>query len=506
MIPRVPKSATGTSFKGLIAQYLLHDKDTMDTADRVLWTETRNLASDDPDVAWRLMAATHMDAKRLQAEHCTANGKDFHKGGQSFKNGLFHYSLAWSGEQEGNPGRDEMMRAANQSLRALGADHLQAMIIAHDAETNPHVHIVVGRTNPDTGYCEAIDGNAWSKLSEFALKYEVDRGQVLCQARFDNAKARERGQFYEQHQPDSRKQWAAKKHAAETIKAAPGEAKTVSDRERAQDRFLGAATREMRARHREEWASLTAKHALNKAEINRTADADKRTARRAVQDQWKSKLADFDKQRIQEQTDFAQKENTLRGTIGNVAGALKNVWNTRDTAGKGTVSRAFGVMGNSGARMKALLDAQKKAEAKLLRDQKKAIKVAQGRVEDRRKQAIHTAYQNLVTGRSSLTMAQAMDKAANKAAWRKRDFDRDEAWQKFDAHIRLTHGFKAAAANEVGRAAKRTEDDRKAKPSRTRTEQRGAAEGKSPTRPKRTRNRSKDRKPRAPRNRNKDRE
>ena len=54
MVPKL--HAKGTSFKGAVA-YLLHDKEAS-TSERIAWTEVRNLAMDDPEAAWRIMAAT----------------------------------------------------------------------------------------------------------------------------------------------------------------------------------------------------------------------------------------------------------------------------------------------------------------------------------------------------------------------------------------------------------------------------------------------------------------
>ena len=55
MVPKL--HAKGSSFKGA-ALYLLHDKNRAQTGERVAWTETRNLAVDDPETGWRIMAAT----------------------------------------------------------------------------------------------------------------------------------------------------------------------------------------------------------------------------------------------------------------------------------------------------------------------------------------------------------------------------------------------------------------------------------------------------------------
>jgi len=68
MIPQVAKR--GTSFKGA-GLYYLHDKRLEGeteklTSERVAWTETRNLMTDDAEFSLRIMAATAMDKDRLK--------------------------------------------------------------------------------------------------------------------------------------------------------------------------------------------------------------------------------------------------------------------------------------------------------------------------------------------------------------------------------------------------------------------------------------------------------
>ena len=52
-----PSGAAGHSFKGLHA-YCAHDAGNAQTTERVDWMETRNLATDDAHVGWKIMAAT----------------------------------------------------------------------------------------------------------------------------------------------------------------------------------------------------------------------------------------------------------------------------------------------------------------------------------------------------------------------------------------------------------------------------------------------------------------
>lgn len=64
MVPKL--AAKGTSFKGAAAYYL-HDKGAS-TDERVAWTATLNLATNNPEMAWRIMAATAKDQTRLKEQ------------------------------------------------------------------------------------------------------------------------------------------------------------------------------------------------------------------------------------------------------------------------------------------------------------------------------------------------------------------------------------------------------------------------------------------------------
>ncbi len=62
MIPHIAQR--GHSFKGAGAYYL-HDKKS-DTAERVLWTQTYNLPTQNPELALRVMAHTAMLSFHLE--------------------------------------------------------------------------------------------------------------------------------------------------------------------------------------------------------------------------------------------------------------------------------------------------------------------------------------------------------------------------------------------------------------------------------------------------------
>lgn len=182
MTPRVAK--TGKSFKGALTYYL-HDKrqegeEERLTSDRVAWTETRNLVTDDPELAGRIMAATAMDADRLKEDAGVWNA------GRKSNQHVYSYSLGWHPDEAGRITRAEMRRAADETLRVLGAQDHQAIIIAHTDTDHPHVHVIVNRVSPHDGRM-LTNGNDRLKLSQWALHYREARNEhQYCPQRAKN--------------------------------------------------------------------------------------------------------------------------------------------------------------------------------------------------------------------------------------------------------------------------------------------------------------------------------
>ena len=182
MIPDIAR--TGSSFKGALAYYL-HDKKRAGererlSSDRVAWTETRNLATRDPELAGRVMAATAIDADRLK--HAAGVRNTGRKSAQT----VYAYTLAWHPEEAKTLTRAEMVRAADETLRVLGAQDRQAILVCHTDRPHPHVHIILNRVSPQDGRM-LLNGNDRLKLSQWALGYDQMRGQGrYCPQRAEN--------------------------------------------------------------------------------------------------------------------------------------------------------------------------------------------------------------------------------------------------------------------------------------------------------------------------------
>ena len=197
-------NALGRSFAG-VAAYCLHDareegEPRPESADRVKWAETRRLTSR-IDRAAAMMAATANAAPELKRlAGVSAVGRKLAKP-------VLHYSLSWPPPPlppptplrgpppppEPPPDRAEMVRAADESLRALGLDGHQALIVAHNDTVHPHVHVIANRVDPETGKAATLDRSKL-RLSQWAERWEREAGRVACPERVTNNAARANGE------------------------------------------------------------------------------------------------------------------------------------------------------------------------------------------------------------------------------------------------------------------------------------------------------------------------
>ena len=183
MVPRIAQR--GHSFKGA-GMYYLHDKQAQ-TKDRVLWTHTINLPTQDPDKAFKWMAHTAMNANRLKAQAGVASTGRKSKAGE-----VYSFSLAWHPEQQ--PDKDTLLQSALETLGLLNLNDHEAVIVAHQDTAHPHVHVICNLVHPENGKT-AVPSYDRLTLSSWAEKVERTDGEILCEQRvINNQKRREQGQ------------------------------------------------------------------------------------------------------------------------------------------------------------------------------------------------------------------------------------------------------------------------------------------------------------------------
>lgn len=127
MIGKVPPAGRG--FQGLV-RYLLEGGRKSSLAQRVAWTATRQLLSDDPAKAPKLMRLTAAKSVRVQRP-------------------VYHVVISWSAREQ--PSDAQMQQVADTACHDLGLEDYQRVYIAHRDRNHPHVHIVVNRIHPESG-------------------------------------------------------------------------------------------------------------------------------------------------------------------------------------------------------------------------------------------------------------------------------------------------------------------------------------------------------------------
>lgn len=154
-------------------------------SERVAWTQTLNLSTDDPYQATRMMAATVGYAPTLKQR------AEVKAGGRELAKPVCHYSLSWKeGEQ---PSRPEMIRAAETTLAVLQMPRNQALLVAHRDTDCAHVHVIANRVSWEDGRAAKLTMSRLN-LSRWAEGYERSRGEIQCPRRVEHNRIRSSGE------------------------------------------------------------------------------------------------------------------------------------------------------------------------------------------------------------------------------------------------------------------------------------------------------------------------
>lgn len=434
MVPKLtPK---GTSFKGAAAYYL-HDKEAM-TSERVAWTETYNLATDNPDMAWRIMAATAKDQNRLKEQaRIPATGR-------KSADVVLAYSLAWHPDEKDTLTREEMMLAAKASISALGAEHCQALIVAHNDEPHPHLHVILNRVSPEDGRLLSSSKEKLN-LSKWAQAYEAARGKIYCEQRVANNAAREMLGEYTRGPKDKPRHRYDEDREIGTPR--PGDSYSIvrlREQQRGKDAALSQKGRDMHLRHRTDWHEL------------RTAHHDRRNAIRADTKQQLQKARDqmratalplwdqMHKRHFAEQRLFKEREQRVTGKIQNAIAAIKSMGAVRgENSARGFLGAAFNYLTSTDKRRVALEQRQTKEKRNFALTLKRDAKAkAQDLRQDQRARLADNAAR-LDRDRTALRAKQAQERHALRCEWRDRNNERAEVVAK----IKSSRTFRQQVGN-----------------------------------------------------------
>ena len=334
MVPDIAKK--GHSFDGAF-NYYLHDKSAegephLSTSERVAWTETRNLMTDDPQAAKRIMIATAKQSDELKAQvgiKTTGRKSNAH---------VYAYSLAWHPDEAGTVDRAGMMEAVDQSLKALEAEHLQAVVVCHTDQDHPHVHVILNRVDQSDGRMHPFK-NDRLKLSDWANEYERERGQILTPAREEKRKKREQ---YQDQQKRRDYAQAKRDEAASRSRDKMHPASMLKD--------LGEA---QKLRHRQEWKDLSATNKDRRqkvyAEYRERIKQAAELHRMENKKKWRDHFFDERKKR----REFEARERSLFGVVVNAIHTTAIQHMRGELDGRGQLSATFSNVLSSGKRRMA---------------------------------------------------------------------------------------------------------------------------------------------------------
>ncbi|MCP4934686.1 MAG: relaxase/mobilization nuclease domain-containing protein [bacterium] len=181
MVPNV--NARGQSFMGVSA-YLLYGERGAENSERVAWSSTYNMHTDNIEKAAKVMAWTDKEREFIRMQN---GGKE--QGRKAEAGNVYHYSLSWKDGQD--PTREEMEVAARESVARLKLAEHQYFFVAHNDTEHKHVHIVTNLVNPDTGKIASVQRD-YRTLDRFAHEYEL-KTEIVCKERDKKYQAWEQG-------------------------------------------------------------------------------------------------------------------------------------------------------------------------------------------------------------------------------------------------------------------------------------------------------------------------
>jgi len=468
VIPDIAKK--GASFKGALAYYL-HDKLEPGererlTSERVAWTEARNVITKDPEMVGRVMAATAMDADRLKRDAGVRNA------GRKSDQSVYVYTLAWHPDEAKSITRSEMVRAADETLRVLGAEDRQALIVCHSDRPHPHVHVIVNRVSPQDGRM-LVTGNDQLKLSQWALTYRQSRGEEhYCPKRAENWDKRR-----SHEDPDKLKLWRAEsdepRSMAEDIKKAraandPKVAQVIAEQKKRLAK-LAAAGSSMAAKHSAEWKDLSKRYGDRKAQIYRQAENGIIDGKANIKHAYRPKWQEVGRRHSAERRVFRDREQRVGGKIRNAIDAVVHARRLEPDSSRGFLGNAFNYLTSSEKRA-LMLDRAQKAQVRALGAAQRGDEWgAIDAIKRDRTALLASARGSFLSERAALIERQSTDKQQLKSAWRRHGEERTRA---FEASRGMAQSKESAKAEKGVERSSEGEQERK--------DFRSATEGRKP--------------------------
>ena len=345
-----------------------------------------------------------------------------------------HYTLSWAEDESEGLTKEAMMGAAVASMKVLGkgkskkrpwrqfADEHQAVIVCHNDEKHPHVHIAVQMVHPETGR-KLPTSHDQLKLSRWALKLERDAGQIRCPKRRTNTKRRDRGEYVtaEKHKP---------RHIFELERANqdhPAFDRVQSEQKRADDR-LARKSEQLANSHEKRRDELDARNKAARTKIIEDGRRSVMAAKKRVRDSYAARWDRFYEAVDRDAEAFAADEDRLFGRAKNAFKTLNltGLWDHRRRPR--VLQKAFDVVTSSSARIERFRKQQLPKERALWLEQRRDEREAVQTAKRAAMQHVRDQRRGYLLERQTLSVQHRLENAKLRAEWRQRGIDRRAAW------------------------------------------------------------------------------
>lgn len=426
-----PKILHGRSFKGAAA-YLLHDVKNRTARTRVAWTMTRNLATQNPDTAWRVMAAIAMDSARLKKEAGIRNT------GRKQTNVVKHLVLSWHPDEKDALSREDMEAAIDGALAAIGAQDRQALIIAHNDTKHPHVHILINRVLENGTLLP--DAYEWNNLQEWALHYQRARKQDYCPQRELNAEARVRAENTK-YRKAPRRVIELNEVIAASANDNPGRRQSLVETHVQLARTLAARTHSLKDRHRTEWSALEIAEAGKRGAIRRAARKAQAETKKLVVEAFRPRWKALKDLETAEKEKFAASEKSALGKLSNVFRNLDIGRSALDGPRRSVLTQLWNGLRSSAEREAMFEQQQTKRRRDLELSTKKSIRATLAPIVAKAREALSQAAQAYDNARSDLALVQNGERARTRAEWNSLINRREQDFAEIAASLQRTKAF-----------------------------------------------------------------
>lgn len=436
-----PKLINVRSIRGF-ANYALFDRDDPSTANRVEWTHTLNLSTENPHTAWRIMEATHMDADRLKS------AAGIPSTGNKVKTAFRHLVLSWHPEQKSSLTKEDMILAAEGALKAIKAHKCQTLIIAHNDTQHPHIHIIYSRISPHDGTA-LLEHNNFKKLSRWAGAYERQHGKIYFEQRELNNEARDRGEFPQKSRVIPRQIIEADKVARQAANDNPTRREQLKMAFTERIRALSARTFDLARAHKQAWIDLQDRHKALRAEIDEKARKGQAAARGLIIETYRPLWRELRERQSAETARFKEREAT---TLGRFSNLFRSIDITRSAAGEERpriMTQLWRGLSSSAEREAMMKRAQEKDHQQLLARQRAHIRQTMLPLAANKRLERYAAALAYKSERATLAFVQSGEKAKNRAEWHQLSQDRDTAYAELARSLDRTQRFNDSADPEA---------------------------------------------------------